>query len=428
LSTYLWDTTLAAVAVFVRYSRLRPIAAPAGRRALVAGIAAAFVLVYAAYFVLSWNQPMDVQHRIGDGSFAAAVGRALMPPWLYLRGMAMVLFTASRPAFLLGETHPQGLPVYFPLLLVWKMPPGFIGLLLLGGASCVLLRRTRLPIPESQHGLWRVLWISCVVVTAACLLSRLNISFRHFTLPLALLMVLLAPLPNAIRTIAIGHRRTGLAMTAALIVCSIGSMLSAVSAYPHFLPYTSALAGATPAYFLYGDSNLDWNHALRDVQEFAEAKGLAEMLVDSYGLSDPAVDAPRARVWDCQSPAPSHGGRRAVVSANALLETHNCSWLLPHIEQPLAGGSMYVVRLPDPVPSAGSRTGPPLPSQQKKLFSLPVDLRAMMIEVTQEPHTLPAVYAELERRLAPSSIADDLYPPKDPVRWPWQQSSSKSPE
>ena len=413
---------LIAIAIAIRYSRFRPLPLPFDSKRFQMfkrGTVLALVAVYGSYLILSWNQPMDVQHRIGEGTVANAIGRVLMPGWLYLRGMTMVLFTSSRPAFLLGESYPQGLPVYFPLLMLWKSPPGFLGLLVVAALCCLTLRRTPGIIPESERVLWRVLWISCIVLTAACLLSRLNISFRHFTVPLALIILLLAPLPNVIRSISAKRRFLGQTLAFLTVVCASASVMTAVSAYPHFLPYTNALAAGTPAYRLYGDSNLDWNHALGEIEPFAERNGISQVLVDSYGLSDPAVEVKCGRLWDCQSPAAEDAGKWAVVSANALLESHNCAWLIPHIRQTLAGGSLYAVRLPSAVPEAGSRGGPPLPANHRRLFALPINLRAILIDVTRDPERLPEAFAELESRLAPAHITDDLYPPKEAVQWPW---------
>ena len=123
--------------------------------------------------------------------------------------------------------------------------------------------------------------------------------------------------------------------------------------------------------------------------------------MDVYGMSDPSAEVPGARVWDCQAPATEDAGRWAVVSANALRESHECEWLVPHLGTAIAGGSMYALQLPSPIPAAGSAGGPPLPANRKKLFGLPFDLRAMLIEVTRDPSKLPAAYAELERLLAP---------------------------
>ena len=197
--------------------------------------------MYAVYFVLSWNQPMDVQHRIGEGVAARATGRVLLPAWLYLRGTAMVLFTSSRPMYLLGTTYPHGLPVYFPLLLVWKSTPGFLALLAASAGGALVWRRSGAGplVPASERVLWRVLWLSCVVFSAVCLLSRLNISFRHFTIPLALMLVMLSVVPRAIGVVRARRRGAGSVLAVVTVLLALSSVVSAVAAYPDFLPYTN---------------------------------------------------------------------------------------------------------------------------------------------------------------------------------------------
>ena len=91
----------------------------------------AAAIVYAVYFVFSWNQPVDIPGFAGHGPLVALAGRLLMPPWLFLRGLAWVLLTAVRPSFLLGHAYPHGVWFYFPVLLVLKSLPGFLGLLVL---------------------------------------------------------------------------------------------------------------------------------------------------------------------------------------------------------------------------------------------------------------------------------------------------------
>ena len=414
LSKFSAPALLIAILIFVRYD------SPGERwwrttsfRALLRAIGISALIVYLVYLVLSINQPVDMQHRIGQGSIAHAIGRALMPPWLYLRGLTMVAMTASRPVYLFGETHGSGLPVYFPLLMLWKSTPGFLGLIVL---AAFLWPRASAMIPGTQRTLWRVLWISFVVLAGICLLSRLNVGLRHFAVPAALLTVLLAPLPAMVRNL---QPRSRAVMGTLVVVFAASSVFTAVRAYPHFLPYTNALTFGIPAYRLFGDSNLDWNHALGDVRQFVQARRLSHVLVDTYGISDPRRDVPPAMLWNCQTPEAGDAGKWAVVSANALLEAHNCAWLLPHIREPLAGGSMYAAQLPSTIPPPGSAGGPPTPQQRKYLFSVPLDFRAMMIAIAEDPHKIRPAFEDLAARFAPSTIGDEIYPPKEPVQWPW---------
>jgi hypothetical protein len=45
---------------------------------------------------------------------------------------------------------------------------------------------------------WRSIWVSLVIFVTACMLNRLDISIRHFSVVLALVVLLLAPLPQVL--------------------------------------------------------------------------------------------------------------------------------------------------------------------------------------------------------------------------------------
>src|ERR1039458_5191391 len=50
----------------------------------------AALVVYAVYFLLSWNQPLNIPGLAGHDPLVALLGRLLMPPWLFLCGLAFV--------------------------------------------------------------------------------------------------------------------------------------------------------------------------------------------------------------------------------------------------------------------------------------------------------------------------------------------------
>jgi MYXO-CTERM domain-containing protein len=205
-------------------------------RTTLQGILWAAFVAYLFYFILSLNQSTDVLYRLGYGTAAAPLRRLLMPPWLYLRGVFWVLTNASRPTFILGHAYPHGVWFYFPVLFVLKSPPGFLGLLVL---ALSLARRQKrrdagktpaIPAQIAIH--WRVLWVSLVVFTGFCLLSRLDISIRHFSIPLALLTLLLAPLPRMIESLRLAALTPGRLVGAMAGVLTLSCLFTALHAYP----------------------------------------------------------------------------------------------------------------------------------------------------------------------------------------------------
>jgi hypothetical protein len=181
-------------------------------------------------------------------------------------------------------------------------------------------------------------------------------------------------------------------------VLTLSCLFTAVRTYPYYFPYLNALSFGRPGYMLVNDSNLDWNQSLAAVKVFADQHGLQTIALDEYGFTDARIDVPQARIWDCQRTSPADGGQWAAVSANMIMDGHNCKWLLQYSPQPLAGGSMYVVHLPDHIPEAGSPSGPPLPSEFREFGGAPFDIRGFFLGIIQHPEELPQAWDETQAR------------------------------
>ena len=118
-----------------------------------------------------------------------------MPPWLYLKGLFFFIVSAgSRPTYILGQGYPHGVWFYFPVLFVLKSQLAFLLLLLLAAVTGLVKRVSS--VSHEMQMRWRCVWVSLVVFVAACMLNRLDISIRHFSIALALSTLLLAPLPR----------------------------------------------------------------------------------------------------------------------------------------------------------------------------------------------------------------------------------------
>ena len=355
----------------------------------------ATLFVYIFYFVFSWNQPTDSFNVIPHFPASPLLRRFLMPLWLYLQGLILFAFSAgSRPTYILGHAYSHGVWFYFPVLFVLKSPLAFLLLLVLAlGIAVVLKRRSRgqpSAIPSGMALHWRAVWVSLVVFVAVCMLNRLDISIRHFLIPLALLTLLLAPLPRMLQSLHDTNWRGAPAGNWVTIALAAASLATAVRAYPNYLPFLNVLGMGRPAYLLVNDSNIDWNHALPQVEAFAQQHGLNQILLDEYGLSEPTAYVPQAETWSCQEASAADAGKWAVVSAGSIADAHNCLWLMRYPHQLLAGGSMYAFQLPQVIPAAGAPGGPPRPEAYRYLggFSLWGDPRSMFLNCIRDPEQL----------------------------------------
>ena len=355
----------------------------------------AALAVYAVYFLFSWNQPLNIPGIENHGPVLAFIGRLLMPPWLFLCGFGWVVVTANRPTFILGHAYPHGVWFYFPVLLLLKSAPGFLGLLAVAAATAVAARRLHWPavIPPEFATFWRVLWVSFVVFAAICILSHFDVSFRHFTTPLVLLILLLAPIPRLI-----GRMRLSWIPAAVVVLLAASCVLTAVRAYPYYFPYINPLGAGHPGYWLVNDSNFDWNHALPEVEQFATQHGLTDVPLDEYGFSDATAYVPQSRLWDCQAPTAADAGRWAVVSANMILDAHNCRWLLQYPQEQLAGGSMLAVHLPPAIPEAGTPGGPPPVGARRTFLGFSFDIRQLFLDLERHPENILQAIKEMTER------------------------------
>ena len=228
-------------------------------RVTLKGILCAAVIVYVFYLVFSWHQPTNALYRLGNGPVSLFFRRALLPPVLYFRGVFWVIISSARPTFILGRSYPHGVWFYFPVLLGLKSSLAFLLLLPLS-LWIALARKSKnagsgSAISPKLALHWRALWVGMLVFTAACILSPLDISIRHFSVPLVLLLVLLAPVPRMLNELRAGSPTWVQLGAAAVTVCVVSCLFTAVRAYPYYFPFVNSLSMGRPAYTLMNDSD-----------------------------------------------------------------------------------------------------------------------------------------------------------------------------
>ncbi len=357
----------------------------------------AALFVYVVYFVLSWNEPTDSFSVIPHFPASPLLRRLFMPLWKYLRGLVGFAFSAvSRPTYILGHAYSHGVWFYFPVLFVLKSPLAFLLLLLLAAGIAIFLKRRSAghptgqisAIPSGMELHWRAVWVSLVMFVAACMVNRLDISIRHFSVALALLVLLPAPLPRMLESLQRSNWRGARAGKWVTIGLAAASLATAVWAYPNYFPFLNVLGMGRPGYLLVNDSNLDWNQSLPEVENFVQRHGLNQILLDEYGFSEPTVYVPEVQLWRCQQPSPADGGRWAALSASNIADGSNCLWLMQYPHEALAGGSMYAVQLPQTIPAAGTPGGPPLPEAYRYFGGAPFDVRAIFANCIRDPQQL----------------------------------------
>jgi 4-amino-4-deoxy-L-arabinose transferase-like glycosyltransferase len=377
---------------------------------LMKGTMLAAVVVYAVYLVLSWNQPTDTFSLV---HFPASplLRRLLMPLWMYLRGLFGFAIQASRPTYVLGHSYPHGVWFYFPVVFLLKSPLAFLALLVLALTIFVVgklrLKKEFAVVPEGMELHWRALWMFFLVFTAACILSRLDLSIRHFSVPLALLILMLASLPRMITSLQRSGWRMAQGARWITIALALAMMFVAVRTYPFYFPFLNSLSMGRPGFALLNDSNLDWNQALPEVERIVRQRGVKHVLLDEYGFSEPTVYVPEAQFWNCQEPAAPDAGQWAVVSAGMIADGHNCLWLMQYPHETLAGGSMYGLRLPGVIPAPGTPGGPPLPVDWQNFGGLPgqEDPRLLFLNCIRDPRLIQPTLDRLQAQFAAAQKA-----------------------
>ncbi len=219
---------------------------------LLAGVAAFFLIVWAAYGCSA--DQLQPYRQLWDGVQVVARHNTL-----------------GHPSFFWGEIRYEGWWLFFPVALLLKTPVPF--LLLSSYGTIVLLR-------DHRHE-WRHLvpLISAAAILLAAMSSHINLGVRY-VLPFYSMMALTAGF-GAVRLLM----WRSLAARTVLVVLLMGQVAISAAAHPDYIPYFNFLAGREPERMLV-DSDMDWGQDVNRVAAELRVRGVRHVAVALQGSAD----------------------------------------------------------------------------------------------------------------------------------------------
>ena len=335
---------------------------PAGRlrkvaRGLGGGLLLAGALVYLAYqltfwqmpphqFVQVWQERAQVQGTARTPEQQRMITalreilekhpvaeRMISPAFYYATGMYAVSVSTKRPSLILGQHYPTGRWFYFPVVALFKSPPGFLIIIGFGFLLLVLHAPKCLRNPDVM-----MMILLFVIFTAGYTWSGINIGMRHWipsvACAIALACSVLVPemmvFPDKWRKVAV-------------VVCGLAVLqivFTFLATYPFYLPYYNFLRGSHTRGWVSPDSNVDHGTYLPWVRTFQQERKVDRISLAAFSYT-PNVWLPDAIPLNCANHNPS---TRWVVASAALLEGP-CAWLKSYPGEEIAGGSMWAFDL-----------------------------------------------------------------------------------
>jgi hypothetical protein len=336
-------------------ARIKKLAWAFGGGLLVAG-----AVLYVAYQLTYWNMPphqfvqvwqeraqvqgtartAEQQRKITklrEMLEAHPAGERLISPvFFYATGMYAVSVSTKRPSLILGHHYPTGRWFYFPVVALYKSPPGFLVIIGLGFPLLIMHARKWLQNPDVL-----IIALMFLVLTAGYTWSGINIGMRHW-IPSVACGIGLACTVLVPEVIAFRSRWR----TIAVAVCAIAMLqivVSDVLTYPFYLPYYNFLRDGHTRGWVSPDSNVDHGTYLPWVRTFQREHNIDHISLAAFAYS-PGLWLPDATLLDCANRNPS---TQWVVASAALLEGP-CKWLASYPGNEIAGGSMWAFNLGSP--------------------------------------------------------------------------------
>lgn len=283
------------------------------------------IVIYIVYAFHVWNYPVDIQIRDMESNLETVrfqpIARALIdmtrvpllrPLTQYGHGLLLVINrgTHGNTTYFLGEVTNNGWLHYFPVAYLLKEQLGLHLLTLL--AFLLFIREIMRAHEKTGSSLleWMrdnfVLTGSIFFILAywaSSIVSPLNIGVRHVipTFPFIFLIVS-REIIRWIRRYAFADPRTvkewlvslyemlmkRIPKLLAIAAVLLWMALSALLAFPHYLPYYNALAGGTEHGYQYiADSNYDWGQDLKRLKYFIDDNNIEHIRLNYFGGGSP---------------------------------------------------------------------------------------------------------------------------------------------
>jgi len=183
------------------------------------------------------------------------------------------------PTWLLGEKHPGGVWYFFPVAFLIKTPVALHVLTLIALLG-IAWQRPRLGAILTSP--LRGPLVTIGVVGLSLLASNLQIGFRHAFPVIPFFLILVAVGLEAFM------RRWGRAAESLVGVLCAAYIVSALSWYPHFIPYVSEyFPDRDRGHRLISDSSHDWGQGLIELRNFMEEEGIPQVYLSYFGSALP---------------------------------------------------------------------------------------------------------------------------------------------
>src|SRR5262249_9171574 len=162
---------------------------------------------------------------------------------------------------------------------------------------------------------------------------------------ITILVILIALLIPLIHVLWKGSRRT--TAYAIVLVLAASCLITAITAYPHYVSYYNWFRLGTPKQEIVAESKLDWGQSVLAVDDFVREHHIPRIYLDSMSPLSPTVYVHNAAEWFCDdfaSPSPEW----VAVSADFVRRAPpTCIGLMRYQHWILADGTMYIFRITD---------------------------------------------------------------------------------